>query len=163
MHFSIRQLLVSDRYAWKNLRLEALQLHPEVFASSYAEEVVLPDEHFNQRLTSLFLFGAFYNETLIAMAGYYVFLPEKQQHKSMLCSMYVKKEYRGHGVANRLIDACVESAKQTTLQMLVTVVSTNTVAIQLYEKHGFVQYGTEPKALRIGNIFYDEYLMIRVF
>ncbi len=44
-------------------------------------------------------------------------------------------------------------------QLHLTCVTSNLGAVALYQKHGFKIYGTEPNALKIGDTFFDEYLM----
>jgi len=62
-----------------------------------------------------------------------------------------------------LISAVLEHAKNKVLQVHCTVVTQNPIAIRLYEQHGFVSYGIEPRALKIGDDFVDEILMIKKF
>ncbi|MBY0377838.1 MAG: GNAT family N-acetyltransferase, partial [Gammaproteobacteria bacterium] len=45
-------------------------------------------------------------------------------------------------------------------QLHLTPISSNLAALQLYQKLGFEIYGTEPRALRMGDIFFDEHLMV---
>jgi len=54
----------------------------------------------------------------------------------------------------------ITDAKSKVLQLHLTCVTSNQGAIQFYQKHGFKIYGTEPRALKIGNIFFDEHLMV---
>jgi len=51
-------------------------------------------------------------------------------------------------------------AEGKALQVHCNVVTSNDRARRLYERHGFSVYGTEPRALKVGDRFYDEHLMI---
>lgn len=46
------------------------------------------------------------------------------------------------------------------MQLHLMVVTTNQMALKLYQKNGFRIYGTEPRSLKIGDIFYDEHMMV---
>ncbi|WP_156342906.1 GNAT family N-acetyltransferase [Devosia sp. A16] len=36
----------------------------------------------------------------------------------------------------------------------------NDRARRLYERHGFVIYGEDPRGLKVDGVFYDDYLMV---
>lgn len=87
--------------------------------------------------------------------------PLKEKHKGGLFAVYLQPEARGKGLANQLIEAVITHAKSTVLQLQCAVVVGNTSALKLYQHHGFVQIGIEPRALKIGDQFYDEILMVK--
>ncbi len=159
----IRQLTQQDWQAFKNLRLEALTQHPEAFGSSFEEESTLTDVELQQRFSSCDLFGAFVHDELIGCAGFFVYSSEKMSHRGCLFSMYTKKAHRNSGVADALIKIIIAHAKTSVMQLHITVVTTNHIAIRLYQNNGFHIYGTEPRSLKIGEHFYDEHLMVLVF
>jgi ribosomal protein S18 acetylase RimI-like enzyme len=74
--------------------------------------------------------------------------------------MYIKNGYRGQGIGNALLNAVITHAKNRVIQLHLTVVTTNQTALKLYQKNGFRVYGTEPRALKIGDQFYDEHMMV---
>ena len=41
--------------------------------------------------------------------------------------------------------------------------STATAAIRTYKRNGFEIYGTDPRAIRLGDVTYDKYLMMKKF
>ena len=57
----------------------------------------------------------------------------------------------------------IAHAKKRVIQLHLTVVTSNTAAVKLYEKNGFRIYGTEPRSLKISDVFYDEHMMILEF
>ncbi|MFP3490069.1 GNAT family protein, partial [Staphylococcus sp. SIMBA_130] len=57
----------------------------------------------------------------------------------------------------QIVDYVVEQNTIKTINLC--VLSENKRAISLYEKLGFERYGTEPKALYDGTVYYDEDLM----
>ncbi len=78
--------------------------------------------------------------------------------------MYVTTSSRGKGIGNQLLNVALENAKHFGLEGVnLSVVTTNTSAVTLYERVGFTIYGTEKRALKIENTYYDEYLMELTF
>ena len=75
--------------------------------------------------------------------------------------MSVKKECRGQGVGDLLMQRMVEWAKNSNVirRVELYVFSTNSRAIHLYEKHGFVIEGTRRGFVRRGDEFLDDHIM----
>ncbi|MES2729431.1 MAG: GNAT family N-acetyltransferase [Pseudomonadota bacterium] len=159
----IRTLVKDDWADWKRIRLEAIKLHPDAFGGSYEDEVQNPDESFQQGLTKNTIFGALSNGVLVGVAGFFIFSHRKMQHRGNLFSMYLRKEHRGQGIADQLIETVIAHAKSEVLQLHCTVVTNNPAAIKLYQKYGFEIYGTEPRSLKVDNSYYDEHLMALTF
>lgn len=155
----IRLLTVDDWQIWKNIRLEALQNSPENFGSSYVEECNWSDLEFQTGLKNSDVFGVFIENTLVACAGFYTLNFIKTQHRGVIWGMYTRPEYRKKGIASALIKYVVANARSKVLQLHLTCVTSNLDAIHCYQKQGFKIYGTEPRALKIGDTFYDEHLM----
>ncbi len=151
---NITVLHLQDWQSWKNLRLEALKNAPLSFASSFEEEAHWHDDAFKQTLTSNTIYGAMYDGELIGAVGFY---------PGVLWGLYVREQHRNKGVADKLLRAVITYARTQVKQLYVTVVTTNTAAIALYQKHGFKIYGTDIRSLKVDGQFYDEYLMVLEF
>ncbi len=163
-HLDIRLLKnEEDWLAFQDLRLGALQEHPEAFGSSYEEESIMSVESFKEGYKKCEIFGAFMEQDLVGCAGFFVQSPLKMRHRGVLFSMYVAPTHRNKGIANLLVKAVIDHAKKRVLQLHATVVTSNQLALSLYEKNGFIIYGTEPRSLKIDNHFYDEYMMALTF
>jgi ribosomal protein S18 acetylase RimI-like enzyme len=160
MNAEIRQLQEQDWILLKEIRLEALKLHPEFFGGYYEDESSWSDEDFKNDLTRNDIFGAFIEKKLIGVAGYFQFTLQKLKHRGTLYGLYVKEENRGQGIADQLIDVIIVHARQRVLQLHCTVTTDNKPALNLYQKHGFQIYGTEPRSLKVDENFYDEHLMV---
>jgi len=160
---NIKLLTNEDWSAFKSLRLESLRLHPEAFSSSLKDESLMADETFQASLTKNDIFGAFINGQLIGCVGFFVFSPQKMRHKGAIFAMYIQPSYRKKGIAEMLLKAVIAHASQHVTQLHLTVVTTNQVALNLYQKNGFKIYGTEPNALKIDDQFYAEHLMVLEF
>ena len=77
--------------------------------------------------------------------------------------VYVNPQWRGLGVAEALIDACIGWGKtQGVVTVKLAVVTTNTPAIRCYTRCcGFCAYGVEPQAIYYDGVYYDELLLVR--
>jgi RimJ/RimL family protein N-acetyltransferase len=59
-----------------------------------------------------------------------------------------------------LIAAVIAEARNHVLQLHLAVTQDNDRARRLYERHGFVTYGEDPRGLQVDGVFYDDYLMV---
>ncbi len=162
MQYVVRTLRQDDAIAFRRVRLEALQSHPEAFTSSYEDEALLSQAQFAERLAApgLTRFGGFAGDDMVGLVGLHLRPGLKERHKASLFSMYVAAEHRRSGLAQQLVTTVIERAREAgalVLQLFVTV--GNAPAQRLYRQMGFVPYGIERRAIRIGNMFYDEELM----
>ena len=163
----IRKLIEDDLDALWNMRLRALQDNPEAFGSTYEETLQRGKESYRQRLrqpsTETFYIGAFEEESLVGIVGFYrENWGTKGQHKGYIISMYVAPEQRGRGTGKALVAEAIAQARTVPgiEQLLLAVVTTNTVARQLYLSLGFEVYGLEPRALKQDEQYCDEALMV---
>ncbi|MDG0844251.1 GNAT family N-acetyltransferase [Staphylococcus equorum] len=159
-----RYLSEADVSQYRLLRLNSLQTDPNGFASTYDREIEFPIETFKVRLENIathFTMGVFDDGTLICIATFYSEVLEKIKHKGNLVSVYCHPQYRRQGIAKQLIQQIIDSViEQNTVKTInLCVLSENKSAISLYKKLGFKRYGTEPKALYDGHVYYDEDLM----
>lgn len=160
---NIRKLDTQDMTLWKQFRLAALQESPECFGSSYEEEIERTDYEWEERLTKNTLFGVFIDKRLVGAAGFFTLKLLKLTHRGGIFSMYTLPEYRRQGVGSALIQHVISYAKDQVSQIHLMCVTTNISAINLYQKYGFRIYGTETRALKLQDKFYDEHLMILEF
>ncbi|MBF4472696.1 GNAT family N-acetyltransferase [Flavobacterium sp. HJJ] len=83
---------------------------------------------------------------------------EKLKHKGVLFRMYVSKHFRGQGIAKKLIQTLVERVNQIAgiEQINLTVIANNDNAKKLYEKFGFVTFGSESNAIKWKGKYFTE-------
>lgn len=157
---NIRLLQPEDWGLWREFRLAGLLEEPKAFGSSFEEESAWSDEKLKDVLTKNDIFGAFVDGQLVGSLALSIFDRLKMRHRGMLWGMYVRPQNRVCGVASELIKHVIADARAKVVQLHLTVVTDNPIAIQFYEKNGFRIYGTEPRSLKIGDRFYDEHLMV---
>lgn len=155
----VKRLGPADAQIYQEIRLEALARHPDAFGSSYEEAVRDHAETIASSLERLAVFGAFDSGTLVGKVGFSVRAHDKLSHKGAIFGMYVKEGARRRGIGSRLLDAVLDYARRHVEAVQLTVVTTNTPAVAFYERHGFVQYGLERRAIKLGESYIDEALM----
>jgi ribosomal protein S18 acetylase RimI-like enzyme len=156
----IRYLKEKDWETWKAFRLEALQNNPESFSSSYEDEVTWPDSMFQDSLTKNHIFGVFVHDVLVAGGGFYALTASKTKHRGVVWGVYTQPAYRGKGYARLLLKEIIADAKKHVSQLHLSCITTNAPAITLYKQLGFRIYAQEPKSLKVGDQFFDDYLMV---
>jgi len=152
-------LASKDAAAFRQLRLDGLERHPEAFAASYEEEAALPLAEIARRLAEAPVLGAFVDGRLAGMAGLRIPGPAKKRHKGVLWGVYVCPDVRRAGLGTALVGAVIAQARGRVEQLHTTVVVDNAQARRLYRKLGFRPYGLEPRALEVAERYYDQELL----
>lgn len=150
MTVTIRRLTPDDVDAFRALRIEAMTAEPETFGTDIVEERAKSLEASAATLAATGLFGAWVDGELVGMAGFARMKPLREQHKGTVWSMYVRASARGLGLGGKLLRMVIEHARTEVEVLELVVVSTNTAAVALYERHGFRRWGLEPYALKLG-------------
>lgn len=161
MEIEVRQLTEDDAEIYREIRLQALELHPEAFQATYESAAELPLDAFRQRLRRYALFGGFIEGALCGIVGFLPLKNPKISHKGLIWGMYVKEEARGSGLAEKILEAVVDYARDEVEQLLLSVIEDNARARRFYEKMGFELYGLERRALKIGDRYYDEEFRVK--
>jgi len=161
----IERLDASHALAYRELMLEAYDLHPQAFTSSVRERAALPLSWWESRLAGKLdvVFGAFDEGRLAGIVGLAFEPREKARHKVTLFGMYVSPRLRQRGLGRQLVQAALaEAHRHEGLRLIkLTVTAGNDAAIELYRRCGFVQFGLEPMAVRVGEDYFDKIHMWR--
>jgi ribosomal protein S18 acetylase RimI-like enzyme len=115
--------------------------------------------HQNQR--SL---GGFEETELVGVVGVGREQRANERHMAFIRSMYVVPDARGQGLGRRLLSAALAQAESWhgVEQVKLSVTASNQPAVHLYQSAGFVGVGLVLRALRLGNDYFDELIMVRV-
>ena len=158
----VRTLNAGDATAYQNLRLRALRESPTAFSASWADEADRSIADIAARLTpaadgSACTLAAIIDNELVGYVAFIRPMRAKLAHRAELAGMYVAPEHRRGGVARALLSFVVAHAREHGLRQLkVGVNRSNLAACELYRSAGFVVFGTEPDALFIDGVYYDE-------
>jgi RimJ/RimL family protein N-acetyltransferase len=156
----------ADAPAYRELRLEALRLHPEAFGADYDHSARQPMTFWTDRLRSTGQGSAIYfaghEDKLIGMCGIYRGSSAKTRHTAVIWGVYVQAAWRGLKLADELIASCLDWGQEQGVSVVkLAAVTTNVAAIRCYTRCGFTVYGVEPQALRHDGVMYDELLLAR--
>jgi ribosomal protein S18 acetylase RimI-like enzyme len=163
----IRRFLEPDAQAFYRLRLEALENEPNAYTES-------PDEHRQMTARALaklgtdsadnsqIVLGACSDEEFIGLAGLGQLDAQKTRHKARLWGVYVKPEWRRKGVARVLVTELIRRARSMPglEQITLSVADPESAAMQLFRSFGFEVYGHAVRALKVGDHYVDEELMV---
>jgi ribosomal protein S18 acetylase RimI-like enzyme len=114
-----------------------------------------------------FTLGAYSATTLVGVASFIRDGEdrEKLQHKGLLSTMYVSKEFRRHGIARQLLEEIINRVKTISgiEQINLVVLTDNIKAKKLYETVGFEKYGTEQNSIKWkGQYFAEDQMVLRL-
>jgi ribosomal protein S18 acetylase RimI-like enzyme len=167
MPILVRTTRAADAHQLRELRLEALRLHPVAFTADLAESEAQPPEFWVDRATvgagtdgRQALFVAELDGALVGMAGIYVDPKRpKLAHSATIWGAYVRAAARRRGIGQKLVGACADWGRANDLRIVKLSAVNDGPARRCYERCGFVTYGVEPMAVQVDARFYDESLM----
>jgi len=167
--FIVRPTRKEDAPTYRDLRLEALRLHPEAFGADYETCRAWPAAEWEDRVVrgggdeaGITFVAQAPDGALVGMMGVFRGDGPKARHGGLIWGVYVREAWRGRGAADALLGACVDWARERGLRLVkLAVVTTNASAIRLYVRHGFSVYGVEPEVIFADGIYHDELLMVR--
>ena len=164
----IRKLVTGDALAYWQTRNRGLAEFPDAFTSSVEEGIATKPAELAKRFggngADDFVLGAFADDgSLVGYAGFQRETRQKNRHKGLLVGMYVVPEHRGHGLGRALLRAmCNEVRALHAMEKLnLSVTHSNADARNLYLGAGFLPYGVEHNAIKVGGISYaKEYMSL---
>jgi GNAT superfamily N-acetyltransferase len=157
----IRLLEAEDAPAYRVLRTEALLTEPFAFGSDHELYVKKTDEEVCAQVVPIedrvFSLGAFIEGELVGGVTLWRTPEVKFRHGANLVAMFVTEQARGKGCGKALVGALIERARTFSgLEKISLSVSTcQESACRLYRSMGFVTWGHEKNALRVGDVTTD--------
>ena len=160
----LRRLRGADLAAYKALRDVTLADDPSAFTSdAETESRKTPDAYLSRLgldapLGGVFTIGALRDGVLLGAVSCERDMRIKARHIGHIVGMMVRADQRRQGIGRLLIDACIAEARRGVgVEMLtLSVTGSNAGAVRVYERAGFVRYGSLPRAIKVG----DRYLSL---
>jgi len=160
---TIVRLGPDDAEQLREIRLEALKLHPTAFSADPDVESAFTLERWREGLTSRVWFGGRIDGALAGINAFSIdFYSKKIAHIGHLGAMYVRASARGSGLADALMKNFLDYSVGKVEQVELTVEANNAVAVRLYERHGFRTVGRMPRSIQVDGVYYDELQMYRL-
>ena len=159
----IKVLTEKDTDAFIQLRIQGLQKSPQVFAASY-QKVGERDQTFinlKNWTEEYFVLVFFEDWQLFGIVGFVRERKLKKMHKSFIWGMYVRPDFRGKGIAKKLLLEVIIKAKKIEglSKIMLSVTHPQENALQFYELLGFEKYAVENDAIRLDGQKIDEIFM----
>lgn len=139
-NISIQRLSCEDWELYRDTRLRALAESPDAFGSTLARESTFTEEVWRQRLERTDCITLIATSQEAIGCGLVVGGPYDSQ--AGVYSMWVDPDFRGYGLANRLIKEVITWARHRgDERILLDVGNENHSAIKLYQSNGFESTG----------------------
>lgn len=156
----VRPLTAEDAHAYHALRREMLADAPWAFSSSPQDDRMRTIEGVLESITAPghAIIGALAGPELIASAGVFRAKQAKAAHLATIWGVYVKPEFRGQALAAQVVAEAIRTARTWPgiLAVGLSVSARAPAARRTYERLGFIAWGVEPAATRLGDELIDE-------
>jgi GNAT superfamily N-acetyltransferase len=138
----VRETTAEEWKVLRDIRLEALQDTPEAFGSTYADQAALEEADWRDIISRGGTFLAYFPEGNTIKPAGLVSGDLEEPSTVQLMSMWVRRQARGDGVGEALIDAVISWAEaRNATSVHLWVIDTNKHARMLYERCGFSPTG----------------------
>lgn len=155
MKIKVRKYTIQDTLA-------AIEIWNQVVEDGVAfpQEEMLNEETGRDFFEEQSYTGIAYDEESGEIAGLYILHPNNVGRCGHICnaSYAVRRDVRGCHIGEKLVTHCLETAKTLGFKILQfnAVVRSNTYALRLYKKLGFVQLGIIPGGFRMKDGSYED-------
>ena len=160
----IRRLTAEDASLFVPFRRAALRESPFAFSSSVEDDRARSMDFVREAIAGRdqAVFGAFAPQ-LVGAVGIYRDPSAKGAHKASLWGLYVVPGARSTGLGRALVVAALDFAAslEGVTHVYVSATERAPEAMALYASLGFITWGVEPAALRVGDIAVSESHMVR--
>lgn len=155
MKIKVRKYAIQDTLA-------AIEIWNQVVEDGVAfpQEEMLNEETGRDFFEEQSYTGIAYDEESGEIVGLYILHPNNVGRCGHICnaSYAVRRDVRGCHIGEKLVTHCLETAKTLGFKILQfnAVVRSNTYALRLYKKLGFVQLGIIPGGFRMKDGTYED-------
>lgn len=154
----IQQLTPEHWQQYRNIRLEAVKVDPEAFGNAYEEELALHEDQWCAFIGNMYF--AMIDDRVVGMIGLLTNSGIRNKHRAQMISFWVYPEYRSRGIGTALITHIQDAARQKGIFKIdLNVMVTQSNAIELYQKNGFVVVGITRAYSYVNNAFLDAIIM----
>ncbi|MEM1373604.1 MAG: GNAT family N-acetyltransferase [Pseudomonadota bacterium] len=158
---NVRLLEPADAEAFRELRLEALTLHPTNFLTTAAEFAKRTLEDHRGALSRGKSWGLFDGDRLNGMGALLPMTFAAAAHRAEIGAVYVRKAQQGTGAADALMHGLVQAAVSYGVwQLELFVADDNLRAQRFYARHGFREAGRLPNAALVGGVMTSDIFMV---
>lgn len=127
---------------------------------AFPQKELLTEESGNAFFLEQSYTGIAYDEESEEILGIYILHPNNVGRCGHICnaSYAVRKDVRGCHIGEELVTHCMGKGKELGFRILQfnAVVASNTYALRLYEKLGFVRLGTIPGGFQMKDGHYED-------
>ena len=165
MDIIIRKLQPHESAIYREMVLACLKNASEFFGTTYEEAVLNPkfssETYIETSSPDHVMFGAFAEERLIGITGLNRMARKRASHRGEVVQVYVEPAHRGQNIGEKLLRHALDYAfgLEGIEQVQLSVMTSNTTAIKLYEKLGFKTFGVQPKYFKVENGYLDQQFM----
>ena len=150
MTLIVRPFRTDESGVLRAIREEALEDLPMAFAEHLDAARAKGGEDFSAGLAEGSIWGAWDDETCVAMAGLARYSGSNVEHRATVWGVYVSPRARGTGAGRVLLRALIDYGVARKIEIFQLAVGDfNTAARKLYESLGFVEVGFLRNATRI--------------
>jgi len=161
------RLTPDDAVRYCAIRAEMLADSPWSYFSSPGDDRAEDPAHVRERLASetMATFATAQGDRLLSVATVLRSERVRNAHRADIVGVYTTPPARRQGHALSVLRACIDHAKRwPTIDVIGLSVSDRAPgALAAYESLGFVRWGTEPDAMRIGSESASEHHMLLRF
>lgn len=167
MTFSFRLLSAHEGSAFRSLRLKALESDSEAFLADLKSEQLKDVLRFSRELVLAHVqppfgyYGCFADDQLVGYVQIATSSLSKQRHLAFLYNLYFDPEFRGKGLAGKLLKHIQQILKTCNVEKIVaSCIASNQSALHFYQQSGFIQCGRRPGTVKWNDHYTDEIELI---
>jgi len=161
-----RKLKPDESAIYRALRLESLKHYPDSFGSTYEGEKKMKklgyETYIEESNPDNIIVGAFHQNKLIGICGFYRMNDERCIHRGHIIQMYIRPKYQGKQVGLGLTNSTISEVFRTASieQIELGVMSTNIAAHKIYLKAGFSENGLHKNIYKKKGVYHHRISMV---